>query len=89
VQVYAYDDASKWVEVAADQYNAGEAPTLLYEEKLSTEAIDVLRFSPGDNMLAAGSHDNFVYVLGKTKVSHAVTLCTTTASCYGGYRCPA
>ena len=53
---------------ADDVQNAGyEAPLLLYEDKVSQEAIDVLTFSSDSNMLAAGSHDNFTYVLGKTE----------------------
>ena len=39
-------------------------PTLLFEEKICIEEIDVLRFSPDSTMVAAGSHDNYVYVIG-------------------------
>ena len=40
-----------------------DAPKKIYERKLSLEAIDQVKFSPDGNMLAAGSHDNNIYVL--------------------------
>lgn len=51
-------------DVQMDGYEK-RAPVLLYEEKVSIEEIDVLTFSSDSTMLAAGSHDNFTYVLGK------------------------
>ena len=70
VLVYGFDKVEKWAKKDDSDKMTGKffaefKPTLLYEEKISLEAIDVLAFSPDDSMLAAGSHDNFVYVLGK------------------------
>jgi hypothetical protein len=72
VQIYGFNDVRKWLEKEEGQKRTGAArdfskvPVLLYEQKISLEAIDVLKWSPDDNFLAAGSHDNYVYVLGKT-----------------------
>lgn len=45
-----------------DRYDF-KSPKKIYERKISLEAIDILKFSPDDSMLAAGSHDNNIYVL--------------------------
>lgn len=53
-----------WAKKDDIEDNGFVPPTLLFEEKICIEEIDVLRFSPDSTMVAAGSHDNYVYVIG-------------------------
>lgn len=67
IQVWYYKEKAAWTQeydIEADTQLG--PPVLLYENKVSQEAIDVLTFSPDSNLLAAGSHDNFTYVIGRT-----------------------
>eukprot|EP01043_Picozoa_sp_COSAG02_P027795 COSAG02_NODE_1654_length_11481_cov_3.465033_2_plen_1298_part_00 len=73
IQVWYYKDKTCWTkeyDIELSDSDSSEPPVLIYEEKVSQEAIDVLTFSSDSTLLAAGSHDNFTYVIGKTSLDH-------------------
>lgn len=72
IQVWYYKDKTSWTQEydieLRDSPGSPDPPVLLYEHKVSQEIIDVLTFSSDSTLLAAGSHDNFTYVIGKTSL---------------------